>query len=480
MRKFNFLLASAVLGTGLSFTSCSEDEVDGRIQTKTDDVPEAAVQANGFYVVNEDWFGHDNGSLNYFKQDNATSYTPSYRVYRAANDNETLGTTSQFGAIWGDNIYVMSKQGNRLVVADAKTLRKKAVLMEIGGDGRSFVGIDDKKAYVSHSAGVAVLDLATMQIAKQIDGVSGQIGMMCCMAGRVFAVSQNNGLYVINAQTDELEQTISGTYYTLACSKDGSVWVAGSTGLTCIDPATLQQTETMAYPDGASIASSWGAWNAGGLCASTQSNVIYWTTGGNWSQSKLYKYDIDAKAGKMLYEFGKSENDKQMEFYGAGVRVDPLTDELVLTATQSGWGANYSYNWIYKFDAAGNEITHFEYFGDNGTSGASGAADGRYFWFPALPVFEDANKPQILLNQVMLKPGEEKEIDLEEKVIDYDNTFASMRLEVSDDASNATLKIDGHVLTVTAGASEGVSTCKLSVVSNGVRVEKTVEIAVQQ
>ena len=32
-----------------------------------DSAPSAVVSAQGFYVANEDWFGHDNGSVNYFK-----------------------------------------------------------------------------------------------------------------------------------------------------------------------------------------------------------------------------------------------------------------------------------------------------------------------------------------------------------------------------------------------------------------------------
>lgn len=174
----------------------------------------------------------------------------------------------------------------------------------------------------------------------------------------------------------------------------------------------------------------------------------------------------------MIYEVGKSDKNQQLGFYGAGLRVDPLTDELVLTLAY-GYTNN---NWIYKLDNTGTEITHFEVNGDNGTSGS---ATGGYYWFPALPVFEDANKPQILLNQVMLTPGEKKEVDLKEKVVDYDNTFASMQFEVSE-ASNATVQLEAGVLTVTAGATEGVSTCKLSVISNGVRVEKDIEIVVQQ
>lgn len=475
MKNLKWLSVGIALFAGVCVTSCSDDDADNRIQVKADDAAEAKVQANGFWVVNEDWFGRDNGSVNYFKQNSATSYTSSYRAYRAANDGEKLGVTTQFGTVWGDNIYMMSKQGNRLVVADAKTMKKKAALTELGGDGRGFVGISETKAYAGHSKGIAVFDLTSFQITKQIGGVSGQVGMMCCASGRVFAVSKEH-LFIINAQTDELEKSIDGVFYTLARSKDGSVWVAGKTGFTCINPITLQ-SESIEYPGGASVIEDWGTWRAGGLCASTQENTLYWTFGSSqYSKGKVYKYDIDAKSGSIIYELGKSENNVNLEFYGAGLRVDPLTDELILTVTQTGWGANYSYNWIYKLDNTGAEITHFEVNGDNGTSGS---ATGGYYWFPALPVFEDANKPQILLNQVMLTPGEKKEIDLKEKVVDYDNTFASMQFEVSE-ASNATVQLEAGVLTVTAGATEGVSTCKLSVISNGVRVEKDIEIVVQQ
>lgn len=471
MKKIKWLSVGIALFAGLCVTSCSDDDADNRIQAKADDAPEAKVQANGFWVVNEDWFGHDDGSVNYFKQNSATSYTPSYRVYRSANDGEKLGVTTQFGAVWGDNIYMMSKQGNRLVVADAKTMKKKAVLTELGGDGRGFVGVSETKAYAGHSKGIAVFDLTSFQIAKQIDGVSGEIGMMCCASGHVFAVSSKH-LFIINAQTDELEKTFDGEYYTLTRSKDGSVWVAGKDGLTCYNPVTLE-SETIAYPSGASIYGTWYAWTAGGFCASTQENVLYWTTGASsWTIDKVYKYDIDAKSGSIIYEAGMSDKKQQLQIYSAGLRVDPLTDELVLTLAY-GYTNN---NWIYKLDNTGAEITHFEV---NGGTADSEDVNSGYYWFPALPVFEDANKPQILLNQVMLTPGEEKEIDLKEKVVDYDNTFASMQFEVSE-ASNATVTLEGGVLKVTAGATEGVSTCKLSVISNGVRVEKDVEIVVQQ
>lgn len=455
-----------------------------------DDETSAVVASKGFFVVNEDWLGHDNGTVNYFQKE-GNNYTPAYRVYRAANTNKSdwFGVTTQHATIWGDNAYFSSKQGNRFVVADAKTMKNRAVIAEIGGDGRSFVGIDDTKGYVGHSKGIATFDIVGLKVGKQIEGVSGQIGTMCFANGRVFAISQQNGLYIINTQTDAVEQTIPGSYNTLTRSKDGNVWVAGAAKLIRLDPSTLEKEE-LDYPDGAKVGSLWGAWNAGGLCASTQQNVLYWLSGGGMfgGGKTVVKFDVQTKtANTALYTLGKSEDDNttQLEFYGAGLRVDPLTDELILTVKHSGWGVSGAYNWIYKLDANGQEITHFKVRGDNGlgASWAGNAAewDGKYFWFPAMPFFEDTNKPQILTNQIILKVGATQTVDLDEKIADHDNTKASIQKLITLENNDLVVAVlQGSKLTVTAGDRAGKTSGTLTVISNGVRVSKTIRIDVEK
>lgn len=476
MKKYFWLF---ILVLGACITACEDNENGRRVDVIVDSEPVARVESEGFFVANEDWFGHDNGTVNYFKG-TGSDYTPSYRVYRAANTDEQLGVTTQFATIWGGNVYFCSKQGNRLVVADAKTMKKKAVFETLGGDGRSFLGIDDVKGYVGHSNGISVFDIANLQLGAQITGVSGQIGSMCVAGERAFAISQKNGLYVIDTKTDALEQTIEGSYNTLTRSKDGNVWVAASNKLIKLNPVTLEREE-MDYPDGAAVGSSWGAWNAGSFCASTQNNVLYWTKGTN-----VVKYDIDTQtANTALYTLGKSESGTQLAFYGAGLRVDPLTDELIMTIKHSGWGAGGAYNWIYKLNANGQEITHFAVKGDNGSGASWGGNaedwDGKYFWFPAIPFFEDANKPQILINQILVHVGEEKVIDLSEKIVDYDNTLASIRKSVTfapNDLVEAAL--EGNKLTVKAGELPGTTTCTISVISNGVRVDKSIRVDIEE
>lgn len=446
-----------------------------------DDEAAASVASKGFYVVNEDWFGHDNGTVNYFLKE-VNTFMATYRAYRAANTNESdwFGTSTQHATIWGSNAYFCSKQGNRMVVADAGSLKKRAVITELGGDGRSFVGVDDTKGYVGHGNGIAVFDIEKLQIIKQIDGVSSQIGTMCFAEGRVFAVSQQNGVYVINTETDMVEQTIDGSFNTLTRSKDGDVWIAASDKLIRVNPVTLEKEE-VAYPAGASVGNSWGAWNAGSLCASTQQNVIYWSASG-----KVVKYDVDTRtANTALYTLGKSEDGEQLGFYGAGLRVDPLTDELILTVKHTGWGASGAYNWIYRLNSNGQQTASFKVRGDNG-SGASWAGDeqewdGKYFWFPAMPFFEDANKPQILINQILMKTGQQQVIELDEKVVDYDNPKSSIQRFVTlDGDALITAVVEGGRLIVTSGDEVGKSSGVLTVISNGVRVDKAIRIDVEK
>lgn len=89
MKKYFGFLVAIALSAG--FISCSDNEEDSnKIPVLQDDAPSAVVPANGFYIANEDWFGHDNGTVNYFKNDG----TIVYRAYRAANAGETFGVTT--------------------------------------------------------------------------------------------------------------------------------------------------------------------------------------------------------------------------------------------------------------------------------------------------------------------------------------------------------------------------------------------------
>ncbi|AQX11453.1 DUF5074 domain-containing protein [Elizabethkingia meningoseptica] len=478
MRKTFISLALPLLGL-LVVSSCSNDDnfteqVDPDTTLAVEDsAPAAAIASQGFYVANEDWFGHDNGSVNYFKNDGSITY----RAYRAANNGEKFGVTTQFATIYGDNAYFISKQGNRLVVADAKTLKKKAVLTEIGGDGRSFVGINAKKGYIATSKGISIFNIETMALDGTIADVTGQTGNMLLVGNYVFAITQSKGAYVINTKTNTVEKLITGTDFAmLTQSKDGKIWIGANKKLIQIDPYTLEKTDEVDITN-APITGTWGAWTAGSLSASTKQNVLYWTKG-----ATVVKYDINAKTlNPSFYALGKDDEGVQLAFYGAALRVDPLTDKLVLLVKRNGWGAAGSYNWLHIVSNVGALEKNIVVNGDNGSGGTWGTQDGRYFWFPAIPFFEDANAPQILLNQVILPPNKRKAIALNDKIVDADNTSSSIIKSINfKDTELAGYELKQDSLIVTAKAATGKTKLTISALSNGKYVEKEIRIDVRK
>ena len=84
--------------------------------------------SQGTFIVNEDWYGHQNSTVNFLTQDGEWHY----RVFQTENPGHELGCTTQFGTIYGDKFYLVSKQerdpgakitGSRFAVCDAKTMK---------------------------------------------------------------------------------------------------------------------------------------------------------------------------------------------------------------------------------------------------------------------------------------------------------------------------------------------------------------------
>ena len=87
MKKFYLFL------TGLLFAS-----VQMAAQNYTD----------GVFVLNEDWYGHNNSSMNFWNCDG--DFVDYYIVQIANNYEFSLGCTSQYGQLYGDYIVITSKQ----------------------------------------------------------------------------------------------------------------------------------------------------------------------------------------------------------------------------------------------------------------------------------------------------------------------------------------------------------------------------------
>jgi hypothetical protein len=435
---------------------------------------------NGYFMVNEEWFGHTNGSVNFIDSNGQINY----RVYSNANNNHAFGATTQYGTIYGDKFYFISKQaadggdtqytpGGRLVVANAQTMQKIAGFNDIGGgDGRSFVGVNENKGYIGASNGIYVFDIANLQVGSLIAGTggggqyAGQIGNMIRSSKYVFAVKQSAGILVIDPATDTLINTIPGAFHSVVQAKDGSIWAIQDQKVVNIHPTTFVTTSynipTTKY------LGSWGAWNAGSFTASSSQNVLYWINSVNSFVSgiQIVKFDVTTKAFNENFAVipGQTGTFKQIP-YGAALRVNPVTDELILNTTESGYGAHYQKNWIHTFNASGT-LTNTKTLND-------------YYWFPALAVFPDNGLPAVsstFPSQVNLNSA--SVIDLKTVVSDNDNLSAaivkSIKSNSNPTAVSAVINADDEL--VLTPLASGTADVKISFNSNGKLVEKILTV----
>ena len=432
---------------------------------------------DGFFLQNEDWFGHAMGSINWVDGDGYVYYN----VDNKANGNtEVLGNTSQYGTIYGGYYYAMSKQAPRLVVMDAATLQVVKSFDTIGGDGRAVLGVDAGKVYVGTSAGIFTLDVdGGFTLGETaIEGTDGQIGMMARVGKYVFAAKQSTGVLVIDPETDEVVKTIENTGIGgLTVDRNGTVWATAQSDIVRINPVTLE-SETQALPN--SMVSPWGSWMADKMCADPDEDALYYAYGGSWPNS-------ETQIGKLVIgEDGTLSEDADFAFtmpaaategrkqlmYGK-IDIDPQSGYLIATTTQDGYGANYSYNWLHYIDCETGEVAK--------TVTLTSDTGENYYWFPALPVFPDNEEPEITLDEVqLLSEGEPMTIDTYSCIFDGDNMPVLAVVEASSsDEGVFTVANDGLSITISpTGAGE--ATLEMTANSNGRIVEKSVKVTVEQ
>lgn len=455
----------------------------------------------GTFIVNEDWYGHQNSTVNFLTDDGEWYY----RVVQTENPGVELGCTAQYGTIYGDRFYIMSKQekdpgasvtGGRITVCDAKTMKVIRQIQTIStdesgrsnADGRGFLGVDEHKGYVGTSNGIYILDLDALEITGSVTDTgngaesgyaslySGQIGNMVRVNDRVFAVHQLNGLLVINPETDELEQTIAAPdgwgFGSVVLSKDGNLWLslanrsgtgAADTRIVKLDPVTLEQT-IIECPDGIyGPANSWYAWTPDCFCASTQTNTLYWNGGNSswFSGYTIYKYDIDNNEFSIYLDF--TDDPDGWLIYGCSFRIDPVTDDAYVSLYKAFGDPTYTFR---CYDSQGELLGDYPMI--------------QNYWFPSLPVFPDNETPVVTgLSDIYIDGDDVVTVSLRDKVSDADNMAAAIVNSVESVSDETVLKAvmqDGDLVITPLGNGNAVITVKTN--SNGKIVYTDVNVSV--
>lgn len=436
----------------------------------------------GTFILNEDWYGHQNSTINFLTDGGEWVY----RVIQRENEGVQLGCTAQYGTIYGGKMYITSKQekdpgakveGGRLTIADAKTMKVEKQFQTITAngysgraDGRAFLGVNEHKGYMSTSNGIFILDLDSQEFTGYIstgndnDLYTGQVGNMIRVNDYVFANHQGLGLLVIDAETDEIERAILGPddakINTFTLAKDGNLYLMTSKNLLCLDPVSLECT-VVELPEGTRLtAEGWGAWTPSTFCASTQQNAIFWGAGSGFAgANKVLKYDIDKKELSTYFDL----SDSDWIIYGCSFRINPVTDEGVVSLFKSFGDPTYVTR---KYDAAGEMVAEY-------------AMECNY-WFPSIPIFPDNAVPVVTGSETLTIAEDAHEvISLADFATDADNIDAAIVKSIKSVSNRSVVYasiVNGDLVIVPL--KKGTATITIQANSNGELAEGDIIIEV--
>lgn len=470
----------------------------------------------GVFFVNEDWYGHQNSTVNFLREDG----TWDYRIFKKANPGKELGCTTQYGTIYGDKFYLVSKQqqdpgakikGSRLAVCDPKTMKCLKEFEFIAtdekgksiADGRSFLGVDERKGYIGTSNGIWVYDIEKMEIGGQIEGTGNpngsgygqlyyaQIGTMVRTQDYVFAVHQQDGLKIIDPVSDTLIKTIPAPTYldsvgnvksrgfgSVVQSKDGNLWISMAAnvlgnGATLsymlkMNPYTFE-VDTIHFPTDQGvedIPNSWYAWTADGFCASTRENKIYWNgnNGNSWFKGRrIFCYDIDNGTFSKVFDFEQMEG--KWIIYGTGFRLHPVTDEIYCSIFHQFQDPTYE---TVRISNKGELLQEYPMIIN--------------YWFPAMPVFPDIAAPVVEdIPEILVGNTTRTFYPLENVVSDADNMEISIvKTVISNTASDIFDAVieNGILKIIPAGNTIGSGEITVRFNSNGKLADKNVKVTI--
>lgn len=316
-----------------------------------------ADYTNSCLVINEGWFGHETGSVSYcnFKDDTIENW-----AYRNQNFGAMLGVTSQSATLWNGKLYICSKLDNQLTIVDPKTLyvEKSGNVLPSGRQANEFAGLNEQYGVMTANGDVYRVDLKTFK-SEQIwmSDTWGGCGSAHVYQGKLLLNVKGKKIHVLDVDKilgdlsqynnkkpfpyNELDVTTSGGCR-FVLGKDKNVYTveSNSSGNNLVKIKSDLSIEKTPFSSDYSP-SNFGTYREASFCG-TEEALFYIAKG------QIYKCTFDdAMPGKPFITYSK----EGYGFYGAGIRVNPKTNEVVATYLTG----DYQKNLIVRFNGTTGE-----------------------------------------------------------------------------------------------------------------------------
>lgn len=418
--------------------------------------PQPALFTKGVYLVNEDWFGHNSGSVNFYNTETSQLF---HNIHRTPTDANTLGVTTQHGTLHAGRLYLMSKQdkgssvteGSRLAIFNAATMQliHKVDAFPNGGDGRAIAVVNDTLAYITTTSGLYTLHLHSLAITPSNIVPNTELGLIQRVGEHILIQDiTNDAIHFIYAPNQVVVKTVAG--HNFAVSKDGRIWVLEThSKLQAYDATSLAKGQSISLP--ISTVRDF-AWTAGSFFAGNTANTLFYVGAGSGfpAPTPLYRIKLDeATPTPTLFSDPATIILNTDKIYGSAVRLRPEDDNIFMV-TFKGWG-DTDYDLI-QLNAEGRVVR---------TVGLP-----PHYWFPALPLFTDSQAPVVasIANQEIALTAPTLTLPL--SATDADSYEAHMLFTATSAKPDvATATVAGQTLTLT-GLTAGTSQITV-VASNG-------------
>nr|WP_315124577.1 DUF5074 domain-containing protein [uncultured Porphyromonas sp.] len=309
----------------------------------------------GAFLLNEGNMTDETGTITYVDIDKKVILDSAYIHVNGTK----LGNVSQDLTFANDKVYIISQNGPQnggeglLTIAKAGTLEKIKVFNDaaLAKLWPTHIAVIDDRIYLRTDKNGGGIYLGTENGGfKLIEGTTGAKKLRMAVIGqRVFAITSNKKLLMIQGDKVVKELPLAGNPSGLALADDGNLWVSYVAPNTIAkvnpDPADFKIIASNALTESTSV--GWGATSA----IFATGNTIYFSG----ATTTIRKHDFAKKTTAVFANILDAKYAPELKIHYNSLGVDPKTGYVYYSGIK-GFGMDYKINSTLVLDPQGNVL----------------------------------------------------------------------------------------------------------------------------